>query len=92
MNAKLLLADGRSSEIMPKNGKHFSLEECYAIIDCQTIEVVALGDGMMLIVDEEGLLKANPKVNALATQLAREAGTAEGIVGNAIWCPSRMLK
>lgn len=92
MSAKLLKIDGTATDITPANGKSFTLQECYKAIGCEMIQVVRLKKNQILIVDEEGLLKGNPIVNTEATRLAREAGTAEGIVGNAIMCPSKMLK
>lgn len=92
MIAQLLKPDGTYSDIVPKNGKNFKLDETYAILGVDIVQVVRLKKNQILIVDEEGLLKNNPQINHAASKLAQEAGTAEGIVGNAIWCDSKMFK
>jgi hypothetical protein len=91
-NAKLIKADGTETEIQPINGKNFSLTECYQHLNCDLIEVVYLNDKEILIVDEEGLLKSNCAVNVKASTIAVRAKASDGIVGDAIHCPSSMLE
>lgn len=80
--------------VTPEDGldRPFRLHELYDLLDCSMIEVVNLHgmfEGLILIVDEEGKLKGDPKVNVSATALAY-AGQAiyEGdlIIGPAILC------
>jgi hypothetical protein len=92
MTAKLLKTDGTATDIAPVNGTDFTLEECYAHIGCEIIEVIYhLPDDQVLIVDEDGFRNKNPQANYLATILARAAGLEGPIVGNAILCPASML-
>lgn len=54
------------------------LKEFYEMIDCKMIEIVPCPDGKIMVVDEEGLLKANPQPNIPASIIAKRhiVGTA----------------
>ena len=58
------------------------------------IEIVSLNDGIILVCDEEGLLKGEPKVNTIATKLYQSAyGTDQvGIVGDCVICNTIAVK
>lgn len=56
-----------------------TFKECYAIVGCKMLEVVRLGDGAIMLVDEEGLCCAAPELNPVATMFA-----GHPIVGTAI--------
>lgn len=92
--AKLLKPNKPEEIVAPKNGKSFTLDEVYKLLDVQMIEVVRLKGNLILICDEEGLLHKDPVVNREATRLYQEsAGTQSvGIVGNAILCSSKQFK
>ncbi len=67
--AKWLLTDGTSSDVFPTNGKDFTLEEMQALVaDGGTIEMMGVGNGEMLIFDENGKNNGLP-YNELATKL-----------------------
>lgn len=66
--ARYIKADGTQVEVLPKNGKRFSLEELQGYVH-GLIEMIDLGEGWM-ICNEEGKLDALPK-NYIATQIAR---------------------
>ena len=74
----------------PANGKKgFTLAELYSAIGCDVVEVVWLGDGRLLLIDENGKLVGR-EVNDVATSLARAVLQAHDvIVGPAILCSSR---
>lgn len=56
-------------DIEPKNGKRFTLEELYELLDCDTVERVFIdGTEVIMIVDENGKLKQRP-VNKTATMI-----------------------
>lgn len=57
------------------------------------VELVRLNDDMILICDEEGLLKGEPKVNTIATKLYQSAyGTDQvGIVGDCVICNTKAV-
>ena len=95
-------------EVEPLNNSNFELNQLYKLIDCRLIDVVQIPnpetlqyDGKyIMIVDDEGLLANRPVLNLLATVLrvdtgegiTREQVNALAIAGNAIICPSDMLK
>ena len=57
------------------------------------VELVRLNDGIILLCDEEGLLKGEPKVNTIATKLYQSAyGTDQvGIVGDCVICNTKAV-
>ena len=55
-NSYLFEPDGMVKEIKPINGSEFSLQECYDLIGCTTIETYNVGD-ILIVCDEEGRLK-----------------------------------
>lgn len=68
---------------------YLSLEQMYAAIGCNTVELVRLDDTRVLWCDENGLSVSNPKLNIPATQMYRAAyphvpPQELGIVGYAI--------
>jgi hypothetical protein len=87
MNAIFLPTVTEPTEIVPANGSDFTLQELYNAIGCEMIEIVYLPNDIILIVDEEGMLKPNPVINRLASHFAHQR-----IVGNAILCPKAMVK
>lgn len=46
--------------------KYFTLEELYKFTNCDIVEFVYLPNKIM-VCDEEGILRKNPKINLLAT-------------------------
>lgn len=67
--AQLIKPNGEITEITPVNGTDFSLDECYALLECEMVEVVGLSDGRVMILDEEGKLKDEFEINDKATEL-----------------------
>ena len=88
--ATLITTDGTTRDVKPDNGTDFSLDELYALIGCQMVEVVYLPDGRTLWFDEEGKIGAGgaKPYNEGATPFARLAGIADEdyIVGTALLC------
>ncbi|HIB21727.1 MAG TPA: DUF3846 domain-containing protein [Rhodospirillales bacterium] len=83
--AFIINTSGDETEMTPKNGSDFELKELQDVVG-GLIELVALTNGKLLIVDEEGLLKSLP-INTKASMLARRP-----IVGTAIICEDHQLK
>lgn len=81
-------------QVKPKNGSAFTLQEMYKLIGTDIIEIVSLGDGTILVIDEEGKLRKNPEVNITASAMYRNRRKIydDVIVGNAIYCDSNMVK
>ena len=73
------------TEVSPKNGTDFSLEELKSFVD-GWIEIVDLRDGRLMVVNEEGKLLGLP-LNLLATvEYQKTFGPIDQIVGNALVC------
>lgn len=76
--------------VSPTNGRCFELDELYALLDCEMVEVVSLTDELILIIDENGKLSQPAYLNLLATYLWQqhqpEARGTDSIVGRALLC------
>lgn len=84
--ATLIKTDGTETEVRPQ-GKKFSLEEMYALLDCTTVQMLRIPKRPYrnLWMDEDG--KAARKiVNEKGTDLARLAGIAgnDFVVGDVL--------
>ena len=89
--AQLLKFDGITEIVVPADlASGFSLDELYALVGCEMIEAVYLDDGTVMVIDEEGKLRAGfeERRNARATRLLELAGGMLGdfITGNALIC------
>lgn len=79
------------SQIAPKNGKDFELDEAQRYVDGY-IEIVQLTDDQIMIVNEDG--KITKGCNLIASAIAhlhRAIGQRDYIAGDVIICPSKML-
>ena len=79
----------------PKKG--FSLKELYALLGCDTIEVVYVGEtDLILIIDENGKCTGDNAINRYATELwwkyEPHARNQDYIVGKAVLCHTSLLK
>lgn len=91
--ATILYANGNKRDVEPKNGTDFTLEELHEIVDGY-IEVVSLGNGQILVLDEEGKLKEK-KPNYYATKIASQARAIDifdWIVGDVLLCGNDEVK
>ena len=83
------------TEVEPKNGENFTLEELYALIGCDMIQICDAHErGKILIFDEEGMLKDLP-VNTEATLGMHEdmmPFVFNAIYGKAVMCKSGELR
>ncbi len=85
--ATLYAATGDTTHVQPTNGHHFTLDELYRFLDCDRVEIIPLWSDHLMVIDEKGRLKDNPRVNLLATQLFRLGRScADMIVGPALVC------
>jgi hypothetical protein len=84
--ANLIKVDGSETEIHPKNGKTFSLEELQGFVGGY-IERIKLPNGDSIFLDEEGKLKQKPR-NERATLMGRVCGIAhtDFVVGDVVVC------
>ena len=82
----LIKPDGATEEVFPKNGKNYSLRELQGHVEGY-IEILQVGEGMIMVINEEGKLKSLP-MNRDATKLVRGKlhDFDPGIVGKALLC------
>ena len=88
----LIQSDGESRGVVPANGGDFSLEELQGFVE-GLIEVVPLTENVIMVVNEEG--KGVLPINFPATIIARAQCAIfpnDYIAGNALMCPSNMVK
>ena len=96
--AKLITADGKITEVTPKNGEYFKLDELQAFVGGY-IEVLhpPSKTGAMLIVNEEGKLRGLPH-NEIATQMWQQFAHPESermddpVVGNVLLCHRSQMR
>ena len=79
------------TEVQPElddEGKpYFTLRKLYEVLDVDSIEIVYIPNSeLILVCDEEGLLKADPLMNRMASLLAEQQ-----IVGNALLCHTKLI-
>lgn len=89
-----LLSPGDTAvEQTPRSAEEgFGLAELYAMLECQTVEVIHLDDpDFILIVDEEGKY-GEYEVNGIASRLARMDERRDEIAGRALLCPNSWFK
>jgi hypothetical protein len=73
-------SDEPTREVQPKNGENFKLAELYELLDCQTIELVHLSSGKLMVIDEEGKFIYDHVRNVRATWLADFVSPREFVV------------
>ena len=101
LNAKVDLridVDGVVTEIKPNDEKEgYELKEMYEMCDTDIIEFVYLPENKILVVDEEGALKEDRKINWNATKLLAPIILAQGgnpffIFGNVMLIDQKNVK
>lgn len=83
-------ADGSETCVAPDNGTDFSIYEMQSIVGGY-IELVKLGSGKIMIVNEEGKINQLP-MNTKATQICQLHGINEVIVGDVLVCDEILIK
>lgn len=91
--AQIIKTDGTIiDEVQPKNGTDFQLEELQAVVDGY-IQIVQLGDGEIMVVNEEG--KFYCEWNGTATTYAkmkRAIRENDYVSGNVLVCNINQVK
>ena len=90
--AILIQSDGDAKGVVPANGGDFTLEELQSFVE-GLIEIVPLTENVIMVVNEEG--KGVLPINVPATIIAKAQGAIfpfDYIAGNALMCPSDMVK
>lgn len=94
--AILITPDGIRSEVFPAAGKkkHFTIEELYKLIGCDTVEHLSMDGNRSMWIDENGKFAAEPKHNLVAEMVLRDSLRKMGrmlvpgdyLVGNVVIC------
>ena len=98
MTPTLYHPDGTSEEIQPLNGTDFTFKELYPRLNTNIIKMINLGDGTIMLMDEEGNFKPSPEGNQKATNIAITALKKSGrsilnpLVGPVVHCDSEYLQ
>ena len=90
--AILIQSNGDAKGVVPANGGDFTLEELQGMVE-GLIEIVPLTKNVIMVVNEEG--KGVLPINVPATIIAKAQGAIfpfDYIAGNALMCPSDMVK
>ena len=90
--AILIQSDGEAKGVVPANGGDFTLEELQGFVEGY-IEIVPLTENVIMVVNEEG--KGVLPLNVPATIIAKAQNAIfpyDYIAGNALMCPSEMVK
>jgi uncharacterized membrane protein len=84
--ARTIAPDGTTAEVLPANGRAFTLTELYRHVDCETVELVHLADGRLMWMDEDGKAKVDLEINDAATTLLHTAGGSpwDAVVGTVL--------
>lgn len=90
MSDVLVTSSGTMREIGPMNGKHYTLGELQHYVGGY-IETVNVGDGKVLIMDEEGKQKGKLP-NKIATGWLLTEGINDWIAGDAILIDRKHIK
>ena len=90
--AILIQSDGDSRGVVPANGWDFTLEELQGMVEGY-IEIVPLTENVIMVVNEEGkgVLPPNPAATVIA-KAQNAIFPYDYIAGNALMCPSDMVK
>lgn len=94
MEAKIYKQSGRVARVSPSNGTDFTLRELQGIVGGY-IELVHLGNGSVMVINEEAKGKIGTTINMSATRIAREHQAIwerDCIVGDALVCPTEMVR
>ena len=94
MEAKIYKESGRVARVSPSNGTDFTLHELQGIVGGY-IELVHLGNGNVMVINEEAKGKIGTVINMSATRIAREHQAIwahDCIVGDALVCPTEMVR
>lgn len=88
---EVIRVNGKIDKVLPEDGISFSLEELQTVVGGH-IEIVALFDGRMMVLNEEGKLDNLP-VNVVATGMFNHPPRAwfDPICGNVLVCYANWL-
>lgn len=90
--AQIIRTDGTTIDVEPKNGTDFQLEELQAVVEGY-IQVIHIGDGEVMVVNEDGKFQCewNGKATTLA-KMRRAIYPNDYISGNVLVCNVKQIK
>jgi hypothetical protein len=90
--ARIIYTNGEEKEIVPKDGKYFTLTELQVIVEGY-IETVEINNTDIMIINEDGKINHLP-YNKIATQIFQKKypDNEDHIVGNAIICDKSQVQ
>jgi len=92
MKGLLITPEASVTEFVPANGRDFTLEELQKGVE-GCIEIIDLTEKTIMVVNEDGKGRLYP--NMMATVIAKGCHAIfphDYIAGNAVMCPSDMVK
>ena len=92
MKGLLITPEASVTEFVPANGRDFTLEELQKGVE-GCIEIIDLTEKTIMVVNEDGKGRLYP--NMMATVIAKGCRAIfphDFIAGNAVMCPSDMVK
>ena len=92
MKGLLITPEASVTEFVPANGRDFTLEELQKGVE-GCIEIIDITDKTIMVVNEDGKGRLYP--NMMATVIAKGCRAIfphDYIAGNAVMCPSDMVK
>lgn len=89
-NARYITFDGQMEIVVPSNGYTFGLDELRGFVG-GNIEIVRLGDGLLMVVNAEGKLLALPFNFSATCWFQYYCGASDFICGNVLICPSECI-
>lgn len=92
MEAKLYKTTGEIIDVVPENGKYFSLIEMQTFVGGY-IEILRLNNGTVMVLDEEGKLKQK-SLNLKANEVFQEVFKLSNdyIVGDVLICDRKLVR
>lgn len=84
----LVTTEGKVKKVLPKNGTDYTLEELHELTGCDTVQLINMRCGLMMVIDDNGKL-VGKDLNELATIMARQTKCIfpnDYIVGTALVC------
>ena len=83
--AVIYKANGEKQEVTPENGKDFKLKQLQKIVG-GLIEIFKLGNGEIMVINEEGKLLGLPYNQDATTLYQNRFGAFDFVVGDVLVC------
>lgn len=88
--ARYISCDGQMEIVLPSNGCTFGLDELREFVD-GNIEIIHLGDNLLMVVNEEGKLLGLPFNFSATCWFQYYCGASDFICGDVLICPTECI-